>query len=75
MRLVHHVQSTDGFINYRECGGWVKGTGGSRGLIPLLGYAELGPKRDDEPGVDKPVREAIGCIAVDLTFRIQTHEQ
>ncbi|CAB1119861.1 unnamed protein product [Ectocarpus sp. CCAP 1310/34] len=24
--------------------------------------ADLGPKRDDEPAVDKPVREAIGCL-------------
>ncbi|CAB1117896.1 unnamed protein product [Ectocarpus sp. CCAP 1310/34] len=31
-------------------------------LIPAATDADLGPKRDDEPAVDKPVREAIGCL-------------
>ena len=29
---------------------------------PATTDADLGPKRDDEPGVDKPVREALGCL-------------
>ncbi|CAB1105630.1 unnamed protein product [Ectocarpus sp. CCAP 1310/34] len=31
-------------------------------FIPAATDADLGPKRDDEPAVDKPVREAIGCL-------------
>ncbi|CAB1106093.1 unnamed protein product [Ectocarpus sp. CCAP 1310/34] len=29
------------FVNYRECGGWVKGTGGDKAPIPLLGYGDV----------------------------------
>ncbi|CAB1096840.1 unnamed protein product [Ectocarpus sp. CCAP 1310/34] len=31
-------------------------------FTPAATDADLGPKRDDEPAVDKPVREAIGCL-------------
>ncbi|CAB1100760.1 unnamed protein product [Ectocarpus sp. CCAP 1310/34] len=31
-------------------------------ITPAATDADLGPKRDDEPAVDKPVREAIGCL-------------
>ena len=29
---------------------------------PAVTGADLGPKRDDESAVDKPVREANGCL-------------
>ncbi|CAB1104204.1 unnamed protein product [Ectocarpus sp. CCAP 1310/34] len=31
-------------------------------FTPAAADADLGPERDDEPAVDKPVREAIGCL-------------
>ncbi|CAB1106081.1 unnamed protein product [Ectocarpus sp. CCAP 1310/34] len=31
-------------------------------FTPAATNADLGPKRDDEPAVDKPVKEAIGCL-------------
>ncbi|CAB1096838.1 unnamed protein product [Ectocarpus sp. CCAP 1310/34] len=31
-------------------------------FTPAATDADLGPKRDDEPAVDNPVREAIGCL-------------
>ncbi|CAB1109375.1 unnamed protein product [Ectocarpus sp. CCAP 1310/34] len=29
------------FVNYRECSGWVKGIGGNKAPVPLLGYGDV----------------------------------
>ncbi|CAN0584866.1 unnamed protein product, partial [Ectocarpus sp. 12 AP-2014] len=28
-------------VNYRECSGWVKGIGGNKAPVPLLGYGDV----------------------------------
>jgi len=49
----------DHFVNYRECSGWVKGIGGDKNPVPLLGYGDVTVVlQTDDGGVQVPVPNA-----------------
>ncbi|CAB1113755.1 unnamed protein product [Ectocarpus sp. CCAP 1310/34] len=45
-----------------KSGGATEGAAESGGAVESVATSTAGPKRDDESSVDKPVREAIGCL-------------
>ncbi|CAB1112065.1 unnamed protein product [Ectocarpus sp. CCAP 1310/34] len=50
---------TDNFVNYREHSGWVKGIGGDKAPVPLLGYGDVTlVLQTEDGGVPVPVRNA-----------------